>query len=56
MAEKFVLIGTGNVAWHLGSVLENAGHLLVHVYDRKLGHAKNLHQIILTQAMVTQKT
>lgn len=40
MAEKFVLIGTGNVAWHLGSVLENAGHLLVHVYDRKLGHAK----------------
>lgn len=40
MAEKFALIGTGNVAWHLGRVLENAGHLLVHVYDRKLGLAK----------------
>ena len=41
MAEKFALIGSGNVAWHMGRALENAGHSLVHVYDRKIDQAKN---------------
>lgn len=35
MASKnIVLIGAGNVAWHLGHQLKNAGHNIVQVYNR----------------------
>ena len=36
------IIGSGNVAWHLSQALENAGHNIHSVYDRKLNRAKDL--------------
>lgn len=36
------IIGSGNVAWHLSQALENAGHHIHMVYDRKLKHAEAL--------------
>ncbi len=41
---KIVLIGAGNVAWHLASHLEQAGHRIVAVYSRHLVNAKVLGQ------------
>lgn len=40
MSIKIAILGTGNVAWHLSRVLENAGHVIAHVYDRDLSKAK----------------
>ncbi len=39
---KFVLIGTGNVAWTFGTLLHKAGHELVQVYGRRLPQAAEL--------------
>lgn len=36
------LIGTGNLAWHLGPALENAGHRIREIYGRDLQNAKAL--------------
>lgn len=36
------IIGSGNVAWHLSQALENAGHNIHLVYDRKLKRAEAL--------------
>jgi predicted short-subunit dehydrogenase-like oxidoreductase (DUF2520 family) len=36
------IIGTGNVAWHLSSALENAGHDITEIYGRNL---QNAHQL-----------
>lgn len=36
------LIGSGNVAWHLGQALEKAGHKIGEVYSRKPRHAEQL--------------
>ncbi len=36
------IIGSGNVAWHLSQALENAGHNIHSVYDRKLKRAEAL--------------
>lgn len=36
------LIGAGNVAWHLGPVLENAGYAVREVYSRNAKNAKAL--------------
>ena len=35
---RITLIGSGNVATHLGAALKNAGHQIVQVYSR---HAQN---------------
>ncbi|GAB3018997.1 DUF2520 domain-containing protein [Cyclobacterium sediminis] len=36
------VIGTGNVAWHLSSALENAGHEILEVYGRNIHKANQL--------------
>lgn len=36
---RITLIGSGNVATHLGAALKNAGHQLVQVWSRNLQHA-----------------
>lgn len=38
--KKMVLIGTGNVAWHLGHALKKVGVDILQVYDRKPEKAK----------------
>ncbi len=40
MQQKIVIIGTGNVAWHLSLALENAGHIITAVYSRDLQKAQ----------------
>ncbi len=37
---RIAILGTGNVAWHLSRTLENAGHLITHIYDRDISKAK----------------
>jgi len=37
-----VMIGSGNVAWHLAPALENIGHKVAAVYSRNRSHAKAL--------------
>lgn len=37
---KIAILGTGNVAWHFARTLENAGHIISHVYDRDIAKAK----------------
>lgn len=39
---RISLIGTGNVAWHLGAQLEYGGHRIEEVYGRDIKKAKNL--------------
>ena len=41
------LIGTGNVAWHLGRALEQAGHRIILVYSRTLAKAEFLAETLL---------
>jgi predicted short-subunit dehydrogenase-like oxidoreductase (DUF2520 family) len=36
------IIGTGNVAWHLSSALENAGHEITEIYGRNIQNARQL--------------
>lgn len=40
MSTKIAILGTGNVAWHLSRALENAGHVITHLYDRDISKAK----------------
>lgn len=42
MKFKIAIIGTGNVAWHLGPALENAGHTITEVYSRDLHRAAQI--------------
>lgn len=42
MAYRVSIIGTGNVAWHLAPVLENAGYGVYEIYGRNLKKAKAL--------------
>ena len=37
-----VMIGSGNVAWHLAPALENIGCKIVEVYSQNINHAKEL--------------
>ncbi|MGV3508857.1 MAG: Rossmann-like and DUF2520 domain-containing protein [Sphingobacteriaceae bacterium] len=39
---KIALLGSGNVATHLGKALKNAGNTIVQVWSRNLAHAKEL--------------
>ena len=41
---NMVVIGSGNVAWHLALALQNAGHNILAVYSRNISHAKALTQ------------
>lgn len=40
MAKRIAIIGTGNVAWHLARTLENAGHIIAHIYNRDRSKAE----------------
>jgi predicted short-subunit dehydrogenase-like oxidoreductase (DUF2520 family) len=42
MKFRIAIIGTGNVAWHLGPALENAGHTITEVYSRDLHRAAQI--------------
>jgi predicted short-subunit dehydrogenase-like oxidoreductase (DUF2520 family) len=42
MTTVITLIGSGNVSWHLGSALTEAGHNIETVYSRNLSNAKTL--------------
>ena len=39
---KILLIGAGNLAWHLGPALQQAGYQFVQVYSHTLESAKKL--------------
>lgn len=39
---RIVVLGTGNVAWHLAPALEDAGHEVVAVYGRNLKAAESI--------------
>lgn len=39
---QIIIVGAGNVAWHLAQALENAGHYINEVYSRDSNNAKNL--------------
>lgn len=51
---SIVLLGAGNVAWHLGQAFERAGHNVVTVYSRRLENAEALADK-LKQAHATQQ-
>lgn len=53
MAERYdiVIVGSGNVAWHLGPELENAGHRVVEIFSRNPKNAR-LFQKRLYQAEI----
>lgn len=53
MAEYYdiAIIGSGSVAWHLGSELENAGHRVVEIYSRNPANARKF-QSRLYQATI----
>jgi len=42
MKFNIAIIGTGNVAWHLSSALENAGHVITEIYGRDLEKAEKI--------------
>ncbi|MFC4870110.1 Rossmann-like and DUF2520 domain-containing protein [Negadavirga shengliensis] len=42
MKFKIAIIGTGKVAWHFSTSLENAGHIITEVYGRDLAKARRL--------------
>lgn len=42
MAYRIAIIGTGNVAWHLASALEDAGHTVTEIYGRDIQKATKL--------------
>lgn len=42
MKYKIAIIGTGNVAWHLSTGLEEAGHTLTEVYGRDIKQAEKI--------------
>ncbi len=48
---RITLIGSGNVATHLGAALKNAGHCIVQVYSRNMQHAALLSYHIKTEAI-----
>ena len=48
---RITLIGSGNVATHLGAAFKNAGHQIVQVYSRNLQHAALLAYHIKAEAV-----
>jgi predicted short-subunit dehydrogenase-like oxidoreductase (DUF2520 family) len=47
---KIVLIGSGQVATHLGRAIQNAGHDIVQVWSRSAHHAHELAQLLGTES------
>lgn len=45
------MLGSGNVATHLGAALANAGHRIVQVYSRTADHARTLAEALDAQAI-----
>lgn len=41
-SRKLLIVGSGNVAWHLSKALEKSGHQVLAVWSRTLGHASRL--------------
>ena len=39
---KIALLGSGNVATHLGKALKDGGNTVIQVWSRNLAHAKEL--------------
>lgn len=50
---NIAIIGAGNVAWHLGPALENAGHKVIALYNRTSKNAQALQQILYHAAINT---
>lgn len=50
-----VLIGSGNVATHLGNSLQAAGHRIVQVYSRTKAHADALASVLQSQPSTTDE-
>lgn len=48
---RITLIGSGNVATHLGAAFKNAGHAIVQVYSRDIQHASLLAYHIKAEAI-----
>ena len=48
---KVVLIGSGNVSTHLAKALNSAGHEILQVYSRNIGHATELALQLQAQAV-----
>ncbi|MEX0883805.1 MAG: Rossmann-like and DUF2520 domain-containing protein [Cyclobacteriaceae bacterium] len=42
MKFNIAIIGTGNIAWHLATSLENAGHVITEVYGRDMRKAEKI--------------
>jgi|SRR6187402_2850418 len=51
---KITLIGSGNVAWHLGKAFVKAGHSIEAVYSRDPGHAQALSDLFHGSTVATQ--
>lgn len=43
---KIVLIGSGNIATHLGKAFMHTGHQIVQVYSRTLANAQALAKLL----------
>lgn len=43
---KITLIGSGNVAWHLGPGLQQAGHEVVAIYSPTAAHREALAKVL----------
>src|SRR5437588_12649437 len=48
---RITLIGSGNVATHLGAALKNAGHAIVQVYSRDMQNASLLAYHVKAEAI-----
>ncbi|PVH24879.1 Rossmann-like and DUF2520 domain-containing protein [Sphingobacterium corticibacter] len=48
---NIVLIGSGNVAHHLGAGLQAAGHRIVQVYSRTADHAQQLAKLLRSESL-----
>lgn len=48
---RITIIGSGNVATHLGAAFRNAGHIIVQVYSRDIQHASILAYHIKAEAI-----
>lgn len=53
MQQDIVIIGSGNVATHLGLALQQNGHGIRQVYSRTMAHAKELANVLEAQAVDT---
>ena len=48
---NIVLLGSGNVATHLGKAFSNAGHTILQVWSRNFSHAQELADQVKAEAI-----